>query len=136
MAQSLKPLSTIMIENPKANLATTSYLTKRCAALYTNIAAVTSDSNPTLSKKYEVATADFLASSVDLTERAIKEKNPSYKSPPDEIPRVIQSVKEIASLYMPLMKSSYASTSSYLEDKTVRGDLDVCKSLHSSLVGK
>jgi hypothetical protein len=136
MAQSLKPLSTIMIENPKADLAITSYLSKRCAALYSNIAAVTSDSNPSLSKKYEVAGADFLASSVGLGERAIKEKNPSYKSPPDEIPKAVQSVKEIASLYTPLMKSSYATTGSYLEDKTVRGDLDVCKSLHSSLVGK
>jgi hypothetical protein len=127
-AQSLKPLSTFIADG-SPDAAKVSYVMARCSALYMQFQTITEDSNPELGKKYEAAGVAALYKFVEISELANKEKNPNYIPPKDIAKKAAATVKNISSMYKPLLEQSYASTGSYLSNPLIMGDLEVCQKL-------
>lgn len=127
-AQTLRPLSKYIVEVPADN-ASTAYVMSRCAALFMAFQIISEDSHPELGKRYETASQDALINFIEGSNAAIRERNPKYVPPQNQVDQALATVSSILKMYMPLLKEGYASTGSYLVNPTVKGDLEVCQTL-------
>lgn len=92
-AQTLKPLSDYVNEG-KPDPARLSYVMSRCSAIFLNFATITSDSNPTLSKSYLDWSITAMEKFIGLSEVAIKQTNPAYVPPANQVDKANGTVRE------------------------------------------
>lgn len=63
---------------------------------------------------------------IGLSEVAIKQTNPAYVPPANQVDKANGTVQGISKIYMKLLQDSYQSTGSYLSNPMVKSDLELC----------
>lgn len=127
-AQTLRPLSKYVDEVPMDS-ASAAYVNSRCSAIFMAMQIISEDQRPDLGKRYEQLSQEYLANFIAASNAAIKEKNPNYVPPQNQVKRAFGTVQDILMVYMGLLQESYASTGSYFSNLMVKDDLKICQAL-------
>ena len=119
----LKPLETIILENADNEVFAASYSSKRCAAIYLEVAKIVQEMEPASLKPLVDK-----ASELTLYAALIDSGKTAEKISTTEIERTDKEVKRIWKILSEISDDSYARTGVYLSPHTK--DMELCRALY------